>query len=259
MEFAVRVPPAAEDYPPHDGITDYVLTKTAKGNTWDQVKTRGIKDEAVTNDKIAATTITGDRIMDEAVGFNQLHASVRNPDATRLDDGLVVSTINGVYEATAPYRGSHTIHNASGTGLSITNSAQLDHRQNINGFSPTYDLDTDPNGSGIILVEANMRLNTKSNSTIYFRNDRDDATIYGFVFAGSVLSASNYAQGADNGVEIGFLEVHQAGVLLGTVYLYLGHDSNNVMGYWLTYQGAVSGFNWAFSMTPLKVASIASD
>ena len=175
--------------------------------------------------------------------------------------------VNKLVQARAPRSNPETVlHDGAGVGLSVTNSGQT-RRGNLTLFNPTpgtyFDLDDGNNLRGTVLVEAVVRLETRSDVQIGFDSDTSDPTIEaritGFIFARNLRAAAVYAAGSDQGVRVGSAVVRRGAATLGTVSLWHGKNAVNRLGYWMTYAGSSRSDSWAFALNPLEVAFLHSD
>ena len=173
-------------------------------------------------------------------------------NATDLDDRRVPITSAGGW-TTVPYRrGSHQIMEGNGAGLSVTNSSG-DVRGNFQQFTPGYPL-TGENATGIILLEATVSLNTRSNNNILLADGSISQRKSSFVFTASLIGTTAYSRTSSQGSLMNTWVVRQGNTTLGELGLYLAHSNNNA-GFYLVYTGESGSASWAFSER-LEVASI---
>ena len=182
-------------------------------------------------------------------------ASPGSLSSVSLDANRVpITTAQGTWTTTPFRRGTHQIMDATGTGLSVTNSSGT-VRGNLELFSPGYDLDLEENSQGIILVEATVSLNTRSNNNILLSDGSISQRKSSFVFVTSLKATANFSRTSSQGSLMNTWVVQQGTTTLGELGLYLAHNSNGNAGYHLVYTGESGSASWAFSER-LEIASI---
>ena len=135
---------------------------------------------------------------------------------------------------------------------------------NAVGFSPAFDLDDSDKQSGIIQVEADIRLITRSSNDIGFNAGASassavvETSIEGFRFASAVRASEAYSA-TENGVLVGSVDVYKGSSTLGELNLYLTRDANNVAGYWFVWEGSTGSSSFAVSVRELDAAFIHND
>ena len=139
-----------------------------------------------------------------------------------------------------------TLMDGAGTGQAITQSSQ-DRRQTLQGFAPSFDLDD--NSTGIVEVVATVTLGSRATNSLGFDETLTPsarATFTGYAFASDLLAAPDYRTSASNGAQIGNAATifEGAGTVLGVYEFWLGHDSNNRLGWYLDYDGRSSNRTW---------------
>ena len=182
-------------------------------------------------------------------------ASPGSLSSVSLDANRVpITTAQGTWTTTPFRRGTHQIMDATGTGLSVTNSSGT-VRGNLELFSPGYDLDLEENSQGIILVEATVSLNTRSNNNILLSDGSISQRKSSFVFVTSLKATADFSRTSSQGSLMNTWVVQQGTTTLGELGLYLAHNSNGNAGYHLVYTGESGSASWAFSER-LEIASI---
>ena len=163
--------------------------------------------------------------------------------------------------------GSHPVikmASGAGTGITVTNSSADTRLSNAVGFSPAFDLDDSDKQSGIIQVEADIRLITRSSNDIGFNAGASassavvETSIEGFRFASAVRASEAYSA-TENGVLVGSVDVYKGSSTLGELNLYLTRDANNVAGYWFVWEGSTGSSSFAVSVRELDAAFIHND
>ena len=148
---------------------------------------------------------------------------------------------------------------AGAQGIRVSNSSN--NAQNaLSGFSPDFDLDDDDKQNGIVEIEASLTLSGRgANTSIGFDSNVHDpllnVRITGFSLASTLRGTSDYIGSSQQGVKIGEADVRNGSGTLGTVELYLAHDANNDLGYYLNYSGNAGalGFDVLLSISAIFV------
>ena len=247
----IIAPPTKANSVPGTGPTGYPLTQTRTCNTFDnKLDGANIANGTIGSAQMGNNSVERDAIFDNAVNGDKIAASVRNPDATHADDDQYVKTQGGVYvlaNAPRPRIAITQLMDGAGTGQSITNSSQ-DRRQPLHGFSPTFDLDD--HSVGIVEVQARLTLSNRSSTSFGFDESLHPPATFefvGFAFASRLLAAADYLTSANNGVQIGNTgEIFFGqGTKIGEYQFWLGHNSDNELGYFLDYNGDANNQTWS--------------
>ena len=156
------------------------------------------------------------------------------------------------------------LHSGPGTGISIANSGQTTvQRVALTAFTPAFDLTAAGKGLGTITVRAKLRLTNPSVNTIGFDDDTQDPllanTIEGMAFASAVKAEDDYSSSADNGIQVGEAVIYNGSTTLGTLYLYVAHDADDALGYYLSYTGKSGSLMFNLDLSDLEVGFIPND
>ena len=154
---------------------------------------------------------------------------------------------------------SVSLVDGAGTGLIISSSGAPAYAAPT-GMTTAFDLDDDDNQAGTLQVEGIITMTNRFSNLIAFNQPaaQDDAvtttTISGITFLGSVRNSNDYNSPNDLGVLIGQRTVYNGTTELGTLYLYISHDANGIMGYSLVYIGASGTDTWTFNLTAIRIS-----
>ena len=156
--------------------------------------------------------------------------------------------------------------NGPGPGVTITSSsANADVAPTLS--SPAFDLDDADKQRGEFTAEVIFTLSGRTSNLISFddqaasQDDAADALTTdddGFTFVSRVRALSDYDPSQLHGILIGQASIYQSGSRLGQVRVYLGHDSNNVLNYFLRYTGEAGSAGFAIATT-LEIDFLHSD
>ena len=179
----------------------------------------------------------------------------------------VQKALDAVDNMQVPASSAVRLHDASGPGLSITNSSVGSENSTALTIDPpgddtTFDVSTE---NGIVEVEARFTINNPSSTALKFisragaSNAADrTATIEGFTFASNINAADAFASNAGNGVEIGELPIYNGVDIVGRISLWVAKSSANALVAYIRYAGSAGSHSFSLG-TDMDMAFFHTD
>ena len=153
------------------------------------------------------------------------------------------------------------VKDGPGQGLAIPNSSNSG-RTGLFAVDTTFDMDESTNQHGVVEVDVVITMSGRTSTTVGFDQETSDplltVNLTGFTTVSRIRAFEAYTGSnatKSNGVMIGEATVFNGSGNLGTVQIWVGHDSNNVLSAWMAYEGnsGALGFNLASTSVELIV------